>query len=124
MIIAFFDSSEGQLCPIGEQSSLPQSKDFSFEHQMSRCISKFQFIDSFEHLIEVKEQKLMEKQENKVKKQTYDNYFKAYEMRNTKRVSLNLSNEKDADIIKALDGETNIQGTIKRLIRNGLESGK
>ena len=63
-------------------------------------------------------------QENKVKKQTYDNYFKEYELRNTTRVSLNLSNEKDADIIKALDGETNIQGTIKRLIRNGLESGK
>lgn len=59
-----------------------------------------------------------------MKKQTYDNYFKEYEMRNTTRVSLNLSNEKDADIIKALDGEKNIQGTIKRLIRNGLESGK
>ena len=106
------------------QSALALALALSFEHQTANCISKFQFIESFEHLIEVKEQKLMEKQENKVKKQTYDNYFRDYEQRNTKRVSLNLSNEKDADIIKALDGETNIQGTIKRLIRNGLESEK
>ena len=106
------------MCPIGEQSSLPRSKDFSFEHQMSRCISEFQFIESFEHLIEVRKHNLMEKQRMK---QTYDNYYKEYESKNTKRVSLNLSTSKDSDIIKAIDGE-NIQGTIKRLIRQGMKA--
>ena len=53
--------------------------------------------------------------------QTYDNYFKEYEKANTKRISLNLSNEKDADIIRAIDGK-NIQGTIKKMIREGLKA--
>ena len=55
--------------------------------------------------------------------QTYGNYYKAYEMKNTKRVSLNLSVEKDADIIKAI-GEDNKQGKIKELVRAGIESMK
>ena len=55
--------------------------------------------------------------------QTYGNYYKAYEMKNTKRVSLNLSVEKDADIIKAI-GEDNKQGKIKELVRAGIESKK
>lgn len=54
-------------------------------------------------------------------KQTYENYYKEYESKNTKRVSLNLSTSKDSDIIKAIDGE-NIQGTIKRLIRQGMKA--
>lgn len=53
--------------------------------------------------------------------QTYENYFKAYESRNCKRVSLNLSVDKDADIIKAI-GEDNKQGKVKELIRAGIES--
>ena len=53
--------------------------------------------------------------------QTYDNYFKEYEKANTKRISLNLSLDKDADIIKELKGK-NIQGTIKKLIREGLKA--
>lgn len=55
--------------------------------------------------------------------QTYGNYFKAYEFKHTKRVSLNLSVDKDADIIKAI-GEDNKQGKIKELIRAGIESEK
>ena len=55
--------------------------------------------------------------------QTYGNYYKAYELKNTKRVSLNLSVYKDADIIKAI-GEDNKQGKIKQLIRAGIESMK
>ena len=53
--------------------------------------------------------------------QTYDNYFKEYEKANTKRISLNLSLDKDADIIKELEGK-NIQGTIKKMIREGLKA--
>ena len=56
--------------------------------------------------------------------QTYGNYFKAYEKENTKRVSLNLSVEKDADIIREIDGVDNIQGKIKELVRAGIESKK
>lgn len=55
-----------------------------------------------------------------MKKQTYENYFKDYEQRHTKRVSLNLSNSKDADIIKAIEGK-NKQATLKGLIREGLK---
>lgn len=54
-------------------------------------------------------------------KQTYENYYKEYEQRNTKRVSLNLSTSKDADIIKAIEGK-NKQATIKRLIRDGMKN--
>lgn len=54
-------------------------------------------------------------------KQTYDSYYKEYNKRNNKRISLNLSTSKDSDIIKAIDGE-NIQGTIKRLIRQGIKA--
>lgn len=54
-------------------------------------------------------------------KQTYESYYKDYNKRNNKRISLNLSKEKDADIIKALDGK-NIQASIKGLIRDGLRN--
>ena len=56
--------------------------------------------------------------------QTYGNYYKAYELKNTKRVSLNLSVDKDADIIREIDGVDNIQGKIKELVRAGIESMK
>ena len=56
--------------------------------------------------------------------QTYGNYFKAYESNHTKRVSLNLSVDKDADIIREIDGVDNIQGKIKELVRAGIESMK
>ena len=56
-------------------------------------------------------------------KQTYENYYKEYEQKNTMRVSLNLSTRKDADIIKALEGK-NKQATIKELIRNGINLNK
>ena len=55
--------------------------------------------------------------------QTYGNYYKAYEFKHTKRVSLNLSVEKDADIIREI-GEDNKQGKIKELLRAGIESKK
>lgn len=54
-------------------------------------------------------------------KQTYESYYKEYEMKNTKRVSLNLSITKDADIIKAID-ENNMQGSIKELDRKGINA--
>ncbi|WP_407461870.1 hypothetical protein [Methanobrevibacter sp.] len=62
---------------------------------------------------------LMEKQ----MKQTYGNYMKEYWKSNCKRISIVLHNEKDADIIRALDGK-NMQATAKELMRAGIESKK
>ena len=55
--------------------------------------------------------------------QTYENYFKEYEKEHIRRISLTLSVKKDADILKEIEGK-NIQGTIKELIREGIESKK
>lgn len=54
-------------------------------------------------------------------KQTYESYFKEYFNTRCKRVNLVLDKEKDADIIKAIDGK-NISKTIRDLIRKGLKS--
>ena len=54
-------------------------------------------------------------------KQTYESYFKEYFNTRCKRVNLVLDKEKDADIIKAIDGK-NISKTIRNLIRKGLKS--
>ncbi len=54
-------------------------------------------------------------------KQTYESYFKEYFNTKCKRVNLVLDKEKDADIIKAIDGK-NISKTIRDLIRKGLKS--
>lgn len=53
--------------------------------------------------------------------QTYENYYKEYNKNRCKRINLVLNNEKDADIIDAIDGK-NISMTIKELIREGLKS--
>ena len=53
--------------------------------------------------------------------QTYQNYFKVYENEKIRRISLHLSKEKDADILKEIEGK-NIQGTIKELIREGMKA--
>jgi beta-lactam-binding protein with PASTA domain len=53
--------------------------------------------------------------------QTYDNYFKEYYKSKCKKISLTLSKDKDADIIKELEGK-NIQGTIKELMREGMRA--
>lgn len=58
-----------------------------------------------------------------MKKQTYGNYMKDYWKANCKRISLVLHKEKDADLIKALDGK-NMQATAKELMRAGIESKK
>jgi len=54
-------------------------------------------------------------------KQTYKSYMKEYWKANCKRISLLLNNEKDADLIKALDGK-NIQATAKDLMREGMKA--
>ncbi len=51
----------------------------------------------------------------------YENYYKEYNKRKCMRLSLNLSIEKDEDIIKAIDSG-NKQGSIKELLRAGIES--
>lgn len=56
-----------------------------------------------------------------MKKQTYGNYMKEYWKANCKRISIVLSNEKDADIIRAIDGK-NMQATAKELMREGLKA--
>ena len=52
-------------------------------------------------------------------KQTYETYYKEYFNTRCKRVNLVLDKERDADIIKALDGK-NISKTIKELLRKAL----
>lgn len=54
-------------------------------------------------------------------KQTYGNYMKEYWKANCKRISIVLHNEKDADLIKALDGK-NMQATAKELMREGMKA--
>ena len=50
-------------------------------------------------------------------------YYKEYNKKNCKRVSLNLSKEKDQDIIKAIERESpdNIQAGVKSLIRRAIQ---
>ena len=53
--------------------------------------------------------------------QRYETYFKEYFNTRCKRINLILDNEKDADIIKALDGK-NISKTARELMRKGLQA--
>ena len=53
----------------------------------------------------------------------YNGYMREYLKEKYKRISLIFSYEKDMDIIEALD-ENNIQASIKRLIRSGIEADK
>ena len=50
-------------------------------------------------------------------------YYKEYNKKNLKRVSLSLSNTRDQDIIKAIERESpdNIQAGVKSLIRKGIK---
>lgn len=43
-----------------------------------------------------------------------------YDKGNTKRLSLKLNLNTDADILEKLDSEKNVQGYIKKLIRNDI----
>ena len=54
-------------------------------------------------------------------KQTYESYFKEYFNTRCKRINIVLDKEKDADIIKALDGK-NVSKTMRELMRKGLKS--
>ena len=51
-------------------------------------------------------------------------YYKEYNKKNCKRVSLNLSKEKDQDIISAIEteGKGNIQAGVKNLIRRAINN--
>lgn len=51
-------------------------------------------------------------------------YYREYNKKNLKRISLSLSLAKDQDIIKAIETESpdNIQSGIKRLIRKGISN--
>ena len=53
-------------------------------------------------------------------------YYREYNKKNCKRVSLNLSKEKDQDIIKAIERESpdNIQAGVKSLIRRAIKEDK
>ena len=53
-------------------------------------------------------------------------YIKQYNKKYTKRVSLNLSKEKDKDIISAIEteGKGNIQAGVKSLIRRAIQDNK
>lgn len=46
-----------------------------------------------------------------------------YDKDNTKRLSLKLNLNTDADILKKLDSEKNVQGYIKKLIINDIING-
>lgn len=54
-------------------------------------------------------------------KQTYETYFKEYFNTRCKRINLVLDNEKDADIIKALEGK-NKSKTARELMRKGMQA--
>lgn len=43
-----------------------------------------------------------------------------YDKKNTKRISLKLNLATDADILKKLESEKNVQGYIKKLIRSDI----
>lgn len=51
-------------------------------------------------------------------------YYREYNKKNCKRVSLNLSKEKDQDIISAIEteGKGNIQSGVKNLIRRAINN--
>lgn len=51
-------------------------------------------------------------------------YYREYNKKNCKRVSLNLSKEKDQDIISAIEteGKGNIQAGVKSLIRRAINN--
>lgn len=51
-------------------------------------------------------------------------YYREYNKKNCKRVSLNLSKEKDQDIISAIEteGKGNIQAGVKNLIRRAINN--
>ena len=53
--------------------------------------------------------------------QKYKDYLKEYYKTRCKRINLVLDNEKDADIIDALEGK-NISKTVRELMREGLKS--
>ena len=44
-----------------------------------------------------------------------------YDKQNTRRINLKLNNKTDADIIKQLESQENIQGYLKRLIREDMQ---
>ena len=55
------------------------------------------------------------------KKSIYDqDYYK----RNIRRIVLNLNKETDRDIIEYLGNQTNVQGTLKSLIREKIKKGQ
>ena len=53
-------------------------------------------------------------------------YYREYNKKNLTRVSLNLSNTRDRDIIKAIEQESpdNIQAGVKSLIRRAIQENK
>jgi len=46
-----------------------------------------------------------------------------YDRQNTRRINLKLNNKTDADIIRKLESQENIQGYIKNLIRKDMRGG-
>lgn len=48
-------------------------------------------------------------------------YDQDYHKRNLIRIPFNLNREKDADIISYLEKQTNVQGTLKSLIREKIK---
>lgn len=48
-------------------------------------------------------------------------YDQDYHKRNLIRIPFNLNREKDADIISYLEKQTNVQGTLKSLIREQIK---
>ena len=48
-------------------------------------------------------------------------YDQDYHKRNIIRIPFNLNREKDADIISYLEKQTNVQGTLKSLIREKIK---
>ena len=47
-----------------------------------------------------------------------------YQKKNIRRINLSLHRENDKDIIKYLESQTNVQGTLKRMIRKYMKEKK
>lgn len=47
-----------------------------------------------------------------------------YQKRNIRRINLSLHRENDKDIITFLESQTNVQGTLKRMIRKYMKEKK
>ena len=58
-----------------------------------------------------------------MKKEAKLDYIRRYDAENTRQVKLKLNVKTDADVLEQLDRQENVQGYIKKLIREDMKQG-